>query len=62
MNYFPVDINIIRRWENWEKTDYYTNTLPVITAWEELKSKWKKVADESPTMYKYLKDNIYVDR
>lgn len=61
MNYFPVDSNVIEDWKFFDNIDYYEYTKPVFYKWEVLKSIWQQEADESPTMYKWLKDNMHND-
>ena len=61
MHYFPVDNNVIEDWKFFDNIDYYEYTKAVFYKWDVLKVIWQQEADESPTMYKWLKDNIYND-
>jgi len=61
MNYFPVDSNLIEDWAFFDNIDYYEQTKSVFYKWDVLKSIWQQEADTSPTMYQYLKENIYND-
>ena len=61
MNYFPIDEELIKAWGFLDGIDYYESTKKIISNWENLKKIWNKEADESLTMYKYLKKNIHVE-
>jgi len=62
LNYFPVDKNVIEDWNFYDDVNYYEITDKVFKNWDMLKSKWQREADASPTMYQWLKDNIYNDK
>jgi tryptophan halogenase len=59
MNYFPVDIDVIKTWKHYDLVDYESLCQPTFKRWEENKKNWKYEAEISPTMYRYLKENIH---
>lgn len=59
MNYFPVNEDSVERWNTWDGTDYYEKTKEVWSIWEMFRKIWQDEADESPTMYEWLKENIH---
>ena len=62
LNYFPVDKNTIEEWKIFYNFDYSGQLKQTFKNWENLKKVWNQEADKSPTMYQYLKENIYNDK
>jgi tryptophan halogenase len=62
MNYFPVDKMTIMGWEHVEGIDYYKTCQLSFENWEKMRKDWQDEADESPTMYQWLKENIHNDK
>jgi tryptophan halogenase len=62
MNYFPVSKENIERWNHYDNTNYYDLCASTWSLWEAYRARWQQEADESPTMYQWLKDNIHNDK
>jgi hypothetical protein len=60
LHHFPIDKVIADMFNlNSDENDVYANTEKVIRMWDLLHVDWEREADESPTVYQYLKDNIH---
>lgn len=63
LNYFPVDQYVIDRWKHYNNNmDIYEHCKNTWRAWENHRKIWQEEADKSPTMYQWLKENIYNDK
>ena len=62
LNYFPVNKDIIQRWKHFEGVDAYQLCQNTFKLWEQFRKNWNKEADNSPTMYQWLKENIHNDK
>jgi tryptophan halogenase len=62
LNYFPVNKNIIEYWNFIDKTNYYDKLENTFSYWENIRKVWQEEADNSPTMYQWLKENIHNDK
>lgn len=62
MNYFPVDKNVIQRWGHFENVNAYAACQNTFMIWENYRKNWQYEADNSPTMYKWLKENVHNDK
>ena len=60
MNWFPMSDNTLR-YANKEKEYDYTPYLESIKALDKRKKEWNDVVKDSPTLYEYLKKEIYSD-
>jgi Tryptophan halogenase len=61
MGYFPVNATTIEHWKNYWGIDYYNKIEKTMSLWELYEQLWQKEANESPTMYQWLLDNIHND-
>lgn len=59
MNYFPIDINSVRSWELYTKSDYSLWVKEFDEMRDELMEKWDVNADNSPSLYQYLKEKYH---
>lgn len=60
MRYFPVDESVIAQWNHhYPHNDYKKIVDDLISIWNVEQRLWKIEADDSPTVYEYLKSNIY---
>jgi hypothetical protein len=59
MEYYNIDESVISAWSFLNKIDYKHVADNLIPVWNEMQNYWKGVADSSPTLYEYLKTNIY---
>ena len=59
MHYFVLHKNNLLFAENHRGTDAKLHCDEFIFRRKFLQQKWQAVADRSPTLYQYLKDNIY---
>jgi tryptophan halogenase len=59
MEYYNIDESVISAWSFLNKIDYKHVVDNLIPVWNEMQNYWKGVADSSPTLYEYLKTNIY---
>lgn len=62
LNYFPINKNDIEYWKHWTGLDYYDLCQQTWDNWKDFREIWQKEADASPTMYQWLKENIYNDK
>jgi tryptophan halogenase len=58
-NYLPVTKNIIERRNSYNEIDLYSECKNTWNVWETYRKIWQEEADASPTMYQWLKENIY---
>lgn len=59
MHLFPLKKDQIFSDEFLTGKNYYEMCKPVFEHWDNKKKDWQKMSDDSPTMYQYLKNNIY---
>lgn len=59
LNYFPLDKIDVEIWNNQSNQDHYENSKNTWDNWDLLRQKWQDEADASPSMYQWLKENIY---
>lgn len=62
LNYFPVNKHDIEYWEHYDGLNYYDSCKNIWTMWDLSRKKWQEEADNSPTMYQWLKENIHNDK
>jgi len=62
LNYFPVNKHTINRWTHFDNIDYYDFCKNTWDLWDAFRKTWQEEADESPTMYQWLKENIHNDK
>lgn len=62
LNYLPVNQHTIDRWKHWTGIDYYEHCKNTWNLWEKNRENWQKEANSCPTMYEWLKENIYNDQ
>jgi len=62
LNYFPISKNDIENWKHATGIDYYELCQQTWDNWKDFREIWQKEADESPTMYQWLKENRYHDK
>jgi tryptophan halogenase len=59
MHRFPLKIDEIILDQFLTQADYYEMCKPVFDHWDKRKKEWQLIADNSPTMYQWLKENIH---
>ena len=59
LNYFPITKNDIQRLEFYKDIDAYESLKGVWGMWDFMRKVWEDEAENSPTMYQWLKENIY---
>lgn len=59
MNYFPIDSNVIKSWKLYHKGDYELWTKEFNEDRDILVEKWSVNADNSPSLYQYLKEKYH---
>jgi len=59
MHYFPVDINTVKSWELYSKSNYKIWVDEFNEERDALVEKWSVNADNSPSLYKYLKEKYH---
>lgn len=60
MRYFIVDENVIKLWEFHNPHMRYREGIDkLIPIWNKEQRQWKREAEDSPSLYEYLRDNIY---
>jgi tryptophan halogenase len=62
LNYLPVNKHTIDRWNHYDLIDHYKNTEPTWEKWKVFRKLWQEESDASPTMYKWLKENMYNEK
>jgi tryptophan halogenase len=62
LNYFPVNKHAIDRWTHNDGVDYYERCKDTWNIWKTFRKFWQEEADNSPTMYQWLKENIHNDK
>lgn len=59
MNYFPLSGQTLSLFEIFNGSQVLEKYYKEFDMWEERKKRWQEEADASPTMYEYLKNNIF---
>jgi hypothetical protein len=59
LNYFPLDKNDMEIWNNQSGQDNYEKSKNTWMLWDSFRKLWQEEADASPTMYRWLKENMY---
>jgi tryptophan halogenase len=59
LNYLPVTANTVERINNYNGINLYNECRNTWNAWDSYRKIWQEEADASPTMYQWLKENIY---
>lgn len=60
MNYFNIDESVIEQWSFWNRNiDYKQKVDELIPIWNHFQNHYKANSDNCPTLYQYLKENIY---
>jgi hypothetical protein len=62
LNYFPVNAITVDRWKFNHGVDLYERCKSTWNTWRIFRHSWQKEADDSPTMYQWLKENIHNDK
>jgi hypothetical protein len=59
MNYFVADSVAVAAWELHYDSDMKSKIDTFVKNRKVLQATWKQVAEESPTLYEYLKEKYY---
>jgi flavin-dependent dehydrogenase len=59
MNFFPTDINSIYAYNDLSAEDWKERFKTAADNLDKKKAEWKEIVKDCPTMYDYLKENIY---
>jgi len=59
LGFMPIDKNVLSSWDWAFQTDHFTHYEKVFQSWKMRTKEWERIADRSPTMYEFLKENIY---
>lgn len=60
MRYDTIDESVITQWSHYNKhIDYKKITDELIPIWNKEQRQWKREAEDCPTVYEYLKNNIH---
>lgn len=60
MRYDTIDESVISQWSHYNKhIDYKKITDELIPIWNKEQRQWKREAEDCPTVYEYLKNNIH---
>lgn len=59
LNHFVVDMSVIKQWEHYNGTDYKKMIDDLIPTWKKEQRLQMREAEDCPSLYQYLKDNIH---
>ena len=62
LNYFPINKDTLEMWSSYDENDYMNQIEKTISMWDLYQHIWQEEANESPTMYQWLLENIYNDK